>query len=135
MLEEGAERLIFLHRAGQLGQILQPPRGFGRSLGLERGGVAAFVEHQPRKLGVGQCPGHRPPARDIGDEAAERLARLRGHLVAVEHLRGGEQERLAGGAGEGMDMRCTALSPSPRLGVLTIRSKARSSAGCAIRRR
>ena len=54
MLEEGAERLIFLHRAGQFGEVFEPARGFGAALGLEHGGVAAFVEHQAGKLGVGQ---------------------------------------------------------------------------------
>jgi hypothetical protein len=59
------------------------------------------------------------------------LAGGAGKLVRVEDLRGGGVERHAGGAGEAVDLR-TALSPRPRLGVLTMRSKARSSAGWAM---
>ena len=136
MLEEGAERLIFLHRAGQFGEVLEAAGGFGAALGLEHGGVAAFVEHQAGELGVGQLVGHRPPAARCRRRSGRATAaRLRGQFVAVEHLRGGEEERLAGGAGEAVDALATALSPRPRLGMLTMRSKARSSAGWAMRRR
>jgi hypothetical protein len=40
MFEEGAERLIFLHGARQLAEVLQTAGGFGRALVLEHRGVA-----------------------------------------------------------------------------------------------
>jgi hypothetical protein len=35
MLEEIAERLVFLHRAGEFGQVFEPAGAFGAALGLE----------------------------------------------------------------------------------------------------
>ena len=134
MLEEAGEVLIFLHRPGELGEVFEAAGGFGAALGLEHRGVAALVEHDPRELGVGKLGRHLPPAGDVADEAAERAAGLRGQLVAVEHLRGGEQQRLLRGAGGGVDGG-DRLVAEAALGRLTIRSKARSSAGWWIRRR
>ena len=44
MLEEAGEVVIFLHRARELGEVLEPAGGLGAALGLERGGVARFLE-------------------------------------------------------------------------------------------
>ena len=103
MLEEGAERFIFLHRAGELGEVFEAAGAFGRAVGLEHRGVAALVEHDAGELGMGQLARHLPPAGDVGDEIAEAAARLRGQLVAVEQGRGGEQQRLLRGAGVAVD--------------------------------
>ena len=77
MLEEGAEAFIFLHRAGELGEVLEPAGGLGAALGLEHGGVAAFVEQDAGELGVRQLARHLPPAGDVGDETRPRLLRAR----------------------------------------------------------
>ena len=103
MFEEGAEGLIFLHRARELGEVFEAAGAFGRAVGLEHGGVAALVEQDARELGMGKVVGHLSPAGDVGDETAEAAARLRGQFVAVEHLRGGEQQRLLRGAGVAVD--------------------------------
>ena len=108
MLEEGAERLIFLHRAGQLGEVFEPARGLGAFVGLERGGVAGFVEDDSRELGVGddalplrRLRRHLPrwgreafgaAAGDVADEIGEGAARLGGQFVAVEQLGGGHEQ-------------------------------------------
>ena len=55
--------------------------------------------------GCGKLARHLPPAGDVGDEIAEAAARLRSELVAVEQSRGGEQQRLLGGARVTMDGR------------------------------
>ena len=100
MLEEGAERLVFLHRPGELGEVLEPAGALGRAVGLEHRGVARFVEHEPGELGVGQLVEPGAPAGEIADQIAERAARLGGQLVGVEDRRGGQGERHALGAGE-----------------------------------
>ena len=122
MFEERLERFIFLHRAGQLGEVFEAAGGLGRAVGLEHRGVAEFFEDDARELGVGRNPPPRlwrtvplptvrgreepsPPAGDIGDEIAEAAAGLRGQFVAVEQGRGGHQQRLLGGAGVAVDGR------------------------------
>ena len=72
MFEEGAERLIFLHRAGELGEILEPAGALGRAVGLEHRGVARFVEDEAGELGMGQLVELRAPAGEIADQIAER---------------------------------------------------------------
>ena len=62
MLEERAEGLIFLHRAGQLGEILEPTGGFGAALGLEDGGIARFIEDDAGEFGVGEVRRRSPPS-------------------------------------------------------------------------
>ena len=52
MLEEGAERLVFLHRAGELGEVFEAAGAFGRAIGLEHRGVAALVEDEAGEIGV-----------------------------------------------------------------------------------
>ncbi|MEA3016180.1 MAG: hypothetical protein QOI38_902 [Sphingomonadales bacterium] len=52
MLEESAARLILLHRAGELGQVLELAAALRRAVGLEHSRITALVEHQPRKLAM-----------------------------------------------------------------------------------
>ena len=105
MLEERAERLIFLHRPRQLGEVFEPAGALGRAVGLEHRGIAGFVEDQAGELGVRQLVELRPPAREIADQIAERAARRAGQLVAVEDAGGGEGQRDALGAGELVQLR------------------------------
>ena len=58
MLEEGAERFIFFHRARELGEVFETAGAFGRAVGLEHRGVAALVEQDARELGVGELGRH-----------------------------------------------------------------------------
>ena len=41
MLEEGAERFIFFHRARELGEVFEAAGAFGRAVGLEHRRIAA----------------------------------------------------------------------------------------------
>ena len=99
MLEEAAEAVILLHRAGQLDEVVQPAGALGRSVGLEHGGVAALVEHLTGELGRAGRGQPVAPRGDVADQPAERLARLPGQLVGIEDAGGGEGQRHALGAG------------------------------------
>jgi len=67
MLEEGAERLIFLHGADKLGEVLESSGALGRTIGLQHRRVAGFVEDQPRQFRVRKFVEARAPAREIAD--------------------------------------------------------------------
>ena len=103
MLEEGAERFIFLHRAGRARRGFRAGRRLSAdAVGLEHRGVAALVEHDAGELGMGQLGRHLPPAGDVGDETAEAAARLRACSSSLSsRLRGGEQQRLLRRRGRG----------------------------------
>ena len=74
-----------------------------RAVGLEHGGVAAFVEHDAGELGVRQLAAICRQ-RAMSATKRPRLRRACGvQLVAVEHLRGGEQQRLLRARGRGVD--------------------------------
>ena len=95
MLEEGAERFIFFHRARELGEVFEASGAFGRAVGLEHRRVAGLSSSMMRaSSGWGRVLAISPPACEIGDEIAERAARLRSQLVAVEQVRCGNQQRL-----------------------------------------
>ncbi len=113
MLEEVAERLIFLHRPDQLLQVFEAPRGFGGALGLQCGSIAAFVEDLPSQLGMGQRLRHVAPAGEIAHKAPKRLARLPGQLVGADDTGGGEAERHAFRTGDAMDLfQCLVAQPA-----------------------
>ena len=59
------------HRPGELGEILEAARALGGAVGLEHGGVAAFVEQDASKLGMGKGARHLAPSGDFGDKAAQ----------------------------------------------------------------
>ena len=106
MLEEGAERLVFLHRAGELGEVLEPAGALGRAVGLEHRGVAAIrrASAGPARDGAARRAAPRQRAKSPTRLPSER-ARLPGQLVAVEDLR----RRRCGsgtpcGAGERVDL-------------------------------
>ena len=101
MLEEGAERFIFFHRARELGEVFEAAGAFGRAVGLEHRGVAALVEHDPGELGMRKLARHLPPAGDVGDEIAEAAARLRRQLVAVEQASRRRAAAVAASRGRG----------------------------------
>ena len=77
----------------------------------------------------------RLPAGEIGGDLAQRGARLRLQLVGLGELGGGLQQRHAQRARGRAWIWRIAASPMPRLGTLTMRSKARSSAPCATTRK
>ena len=76
VLEEGGEAFIFLHRAGELGEVFEAAGAFRAAVGLEHGGVAAFVEHDAGELGVGKLVGHLRQ-RWMSATKRPRLARAR----------------------------------------------------------
>ena len=51
MFEEIAERFVFLHRAGEFGQVFDPACRFRRTFGLQHGGVAAFIDYRAQQFG------------------------------------------------------------------------------------
>ena len=106
VLEEGAERLVILHRAGELGEVFEAAGAFGRAVGLEHRGVAGFVEDQAGELGVGKLVELRRASgrnRRPGCRALRRAGA--GQLVRVEDARGGDGERDLLGAGERVELR------------------------------
>ena len=54
MFEEAGQVLEFLQRADQFLQVLQPARRLGRFVGLQHGGIAAFVQHRLGQFGMRQ---------------------------------------------------------------------------------
>ena len=93
MLEEGAQRLVFLHRADQLLQVFEPAGRFGRAVVLPHLGVAALLQDDLGELGVRLGLEQALPAREIGGDLAQRRARLRLQLVALGELSGRLQHR------------------------------------------
>ena len=128
------EGLIFLHRPGQLGEVFEAAGGFGAALGLEHGGVAALIEHDPGELGMRQLARHLTPAGEVGDETAEAAPRLR---ASARRCRASARRRAATvlrARARGVDGG-DRLVAEAALGWLTMRSNARSSAGDWMRRR
>ena len=62
MLEEGAQRLVFLHGADQLLQVFEPARRLGRAVVLPHLGVAALLQDDLGELGVRLGLDHALPA-------------------------------------------------------------------------
>ncbi len=141
MLEEAGEVVIFLHRAGELGEVFEAAGGFGGAVGLEHGRVAGFFEDDSGKVGVGDGPStipvfagtvplptsfagreertgsHAPPSSDVGDETGERVAGAGLELVRIQEAGGGDEQRLLLGAGGGVDRR-QRLVAEPALGLV-----------------
>ena len=116
MLEERLERFIFLHRARELGEVLEAAGAFGGAVGLKHRGVAAFVEEDAAQArdGGGSLAISRQRAMSA-TKLAEAAAGLGRELVAVEQVRGGEQQRLLRRAGVAVDGR-DRLVAEPALG-------------------
>ena len=112
------------------------PAALGRAVGLKHRGIAGLFEDDPRELGVWKSGApSRASGRYRRAKLAERPAGLRRELVTVEQ-RARRRSAAAPAAWRARWwMVASALSPRPRLGVFTIRSNARSSAGERIRRR
>ena len=104
VFEKIAQRLVLFKRAGQLGQVLQPPGAFGAAFGLQRIGIAAFLEHDPRQLGWRQCRRCLAPTRKIAHKIKQRAARARRQFVAVDNFGRGERQRYIAGAGVAVDL-------------------------------
>ena len=81
MLKERAERVEFLHRAGQLGKVFQTPGGFGGAIILPHRRVTGLVQYEPGEFGVRELVGHVPPAGNIAHQIAERLFRPRRQFI------------------------------------------------------
>src|SRR3546814_14461578 len=90
MLQEGAERFIFLHGAGELGQVFEAAGAFGGAIGLEHRGVARFVEDEAGELRMGQLVESGAPTGAVGAEVAERAAGLASHASSGERRGGNE---------------------------------------------
>ena len=100
VFEEIAERFVFLHCAGEFGEVFEAAAGLDSLFGLKCQRVAAFVEHGAGQICVREVAPQISPTRDVADQIAERAARLRGQFVGVENACGGVDERDALGAGE-----------------------------------
>ena len=110
-------------------QILQPARRVGRLVLLPHRRVAALVQHGLRDFDVGRGLRQPAPALDHADETVERPSRLRpqdarGTQPAAPPRTGKRPVPRAARAAARI-----AASPSPRLGLLTMRSKAQVVVG------
>ncbi len=95
MFEERRQRFILLHRAHKLLEVVETARRFRRFVRLQRIGVAGFVQHHFGQFGVRDVFRQRIPAREIGREFGQRLARLRRQLIGFRNVaRGGEQRQV-----------------------------------------
>ncbi len=72
VIEEAFETVEILERVHKFLQILEPARRLDRLVLLPHRGVAAFIKHDLRKLGVMGRLGHLPPAGKVVHEGAER---------------------------------------------------------------
>ena len=128
VFQKASKRLIFFHRARKFREILEPASTFGRPIGLEHCRIAALVEQDARQFRGGKGGRHLSPSRDVGDEVSQRTPRLWCQLVRPKDRGGCQQQRLLRGASMAMDSRDCLVAESA-FGRITIRSKARSSAG------
>jgi hypothetical protein len=92
VFEEIAQRLVIFHRAGEFGQVFQPPVRLGAAFGLKRGGIAAFVEDGPREFGRSERFRGIAPAGEIAHQRRQRAARGR----AVRRYRQFDRRRDSG---------------------------------------
>ena len=128
VLEEALQVLELLHRADQLLEVFQAAGGVGGAVLLPHLGVAGFVEHDLGELGVRQRIALLAPAveassrprsapRGFGFSSSVSTMARAASVSGTRRLRAWSCSS------------CTVASPRPRLGTLTMRSKARSSAG------
>ena len=105
MLEEGAEGFIFLHRAGELGEVFEAAGGFGAALGLEHRRCSRFRRAAMRASSGWGSSLAIVRQRAMSATKRPRLRRACGVSSSLSSIaRGGEQERLLRGAGEGVDV-------------------------------
>ena len=132
VIEEARQRLEIGQRADQFLQVLQPPRRLGRLVLLPHLRVAALVEHG----------GDRDARGRRAASIARQRAKPRSSVASASFTLPfspplGDQlarPRCDSGTPCSRAVSCivrSATSPTPRRGTLTIRSNARSSAGCA----
>ena len=98
MLEEIAQREIFLHRAGEFRKVLGAPRAFGRAVGGEHRVVAALLHHQPQQIGGRERLGLLAPVQELAHQPADGDRSALGQFVAIRQLQRGRRQRQAGAA-------------------------------------
>ena len=112
------------------------PGASGRFVALQHVGVAAFVQHDLGQFGMRQiCFDCSLQRATILAQVAQRLARLGRQFFGLGDFARRRQQRHAGFARANAAAPGMLASPMPRLGLLTMRSKARSSSPCAISRK
>ena len=77
VFEKIAERFVVIHRARQFGQVFQPPGRLGAFFGLQRSGVAAFVQDRADQFGRAGLAHELAPTRHIAAKAQQGVARAR----------------------------------------------------------
>ena len=96
MLDKALQRIEILHSIDKLGQILQPPLRIGRAVRLPHAGIAGFIQHHLRKIGMVHACRGLAPAANILAEPAKRVARRRAQLVGRHKVDGSRHQGFAG---------------------------------------
>jgi hypothetical protein len=146
MFEKALQVLEGFQRLDQFLEVLEPPRRLRRLVVLPMRGVARLVEDHLGQFDMGKLIArahvfyeivrgrrhrarhHRAPARETFQERLQFLRPLAAQRAGLHGQPRALDKAHAIAARQPLDRGC-ALSPSPRLGVFTIRSKARSSSG------
>ena len=105
MLQEPRQGFKTLHRADEFLEVVQPPRRFRRLVGLQHVGIAAFLQHHLGQFGVRQYARRLAPAREVGRQRGQGLARLGRQFVRVGDLARRRQQRQMAGAGVSVQRR------------------------------
>ena len=131
MLEEALQVLELVQRLDQLLEVVEPAGGVGGLLGLPHVGVADLVEDALGELDMvdAAVADRGVPAVEAVDQLAERGPGARRQAAVADDQAGGASSSETPFARAVRLISCSALSPRPRLGTLTMRSKARSSSG------
>ena len=131
---KACERVERFHGADEFLEVVQPARRLRRFVGLQHVGIAAFIQHHFRQFGMRQHFRRLGPAREICGEFAKAPCAPWAAVRRSRRFRAPQPTAASSARGQ-KHAGCTLASPMPRLGLLTMRSKARSSSPCAIRRR
>ena len=128
VLQIGLQRIELGHGLDQLLQVLQPRLALRAAVCAQHVGVAALFEDGFEQFRVLLRGGERAPAVHVAHEVGQGGAGLRRQFVGVHEppRRQAAPERSCDLAPACISF-CTLVSPMPRLGWLTMRSKARSS--------
>ena len=104
MLQEPLQGLEIGHGVDQFLEVVEPARRLGGLVLLPHPGIAGFVEHHAREIGVGAALCQFPPALKILQQGAQGLAQLGFQLVGAGERPGGLGHRQALGAAELVDL-------------------------------
>ena len=133
VFEKACHVFELAHGAHEFLEVFEPSFGFGAFVVLPHLGVARFIEHH---LGQVRCAEDRASAwrqrLKAFEKRAQRGAGLGRQFIGESQALRRRDRAKGPGARANSCMRLTEVSPMPRLGTLTMRSKARSLSGEAV---